>query len=77
MISKKNTFAAIHDKKQGKASDKWESYLEFYDELFTPLKKNPITLLQIGVQNGGSLETYAEYPKISLQNSERKMAILL
>lgn len=61
MISKKNTFAAIHDKKQGKASDKWESYLEFYDELFTPLKKNPITMLEIGVQNGGSLETYAEY----------------
>lgn len=61
MATKKSTFATIHEKKQGKASDKWESYLDLYDELFTPLKKNPVTMLEIGVQNGGSLETYGEF----------------
>ena len=59
MTSKKSTFATIHEKKQGKASDKWESYLDFYDELFTPLKKTPVSMLEIGVQNEESLETYA------------------
>ena len=61
MDSRKSTFTTIHENKQGKASDKWESYLDFYDQLFMPLKKNPVTILEIGVQNGGSLETYAEY----------------
>jgi hypothetical protein len=51
----------IHENKIGKVSDKWDSYLDFYDNLFQPYKNNPISMLEIGVQNGGSLETYADY----------------
>ena len=48
----------IHKNKTGKVSDKWESYLPFYDELFAKYREQNISLLEIGVQNGGSLETW-------------------
>jgi hypothetical protein len=51
----------IHISKIGKVSDKWESYLSFYDAIFSHLKNKPVSLLEIGVQNGGSLETWAQY----------------
>ena len=51
----------LHRNKTGKISDKWASYLPYYDQLFAPLRKQPITLLEIGVQNGGSLETWSNY----------------
>lgn len=51
----------IHVSNKGKVTDKWESYLSFYDEIFFPLKNKPINLLEIGIQNGGSLETWAQY----------------
>ena len=52
---------SIHRVKTGKVSDKWQSYLGYYDGLFGPLRQAPVTLFEIGVQNGGSLETWAEY----------------
>ena len=51
----------IHRSKTGKASHKWASYIDYYDSLFAPLRNAPISLLEIGVANGGSLETWAEY----------------
>lgn len=51
----------IHRGKDGKVSDKWASYLPFYDELFSVFREQPIDLLEIGVQNGGSLETWSTY----------------
>jgi GT2 family glycosyltransferase/glycosyltransferase involved in cell wall biosynthesis len=44
-----------------KVSDKWSSYLRLYDHLFSHLRDRPISLLEIGVQNGGSLELWAKY----------------
>lgn len=51
----------IHMEKTGKVSDKWESYLNFYSTIFSGLNYSRLSLLEIGVQNGGSLETWAEY----------------
>ena len=51
----------IHLAKTGKVSDKWDSYLSFYSSIFTDLNYRRLSLLEIGVQNGGSLETWAEY----------------
>jgi hypothetical protein len=44
----------------GKCSDKWESYLEVYEaELLSfRCRETPISLLEIGVQDGGSLEIW-------------------
>ena len=54
---------ALHRNKTGKVSDKWASYLAYYDTLFGPLREQPLTMLEIGVQNGGSLETWSRYFK--------------
>ena len=51
----------LHRTKTGKVSDKWASYLPHYDALFAPLRHAPISMLEIGVQNGGSLETWSSY----------------
>lgn len=53
----------LHRNKTGKVSDKWSSYLPYYDQLFASLRDRPIKLLEIGVQNGGSLETWSNYFK--------------
>jgi hypothetical protein len=55
------SLAEIHRKKIGKVSDKWSSYLDFYDDKLWYLQDSNINLLEIGVQNGGSLETWARY----------------
>lgn len=48
-------------------SDKWDIYLSEYERLFRSLKQMPVTLLEIGVQNGGSLEIWEKYfPNASL-----------
>ena len=51
----------IHREKKGKVSDKWGSYLPFYDELFEKYRTKKLSLLEIGIQNGGSLETWGEF----------------
>jgi len=55
------TVSALHHNKQGKISDKWASYLTYYDFLFAPVKDAPINMFEIGVQNGGSLEIWGQY----------------
>src|SRR4051812_35132651 len=45
----------------GKVSDKWELYLREYDRLFLDFRDKTFRLLEIGVQNGGSLEIWAKY----------------
>ncbi len=60
-MSNKKTIWDIHHSKTGKSSDKWSSYLRYYDRLFERERDKAIRLLEIGVQNGGSLDTWAEY----------------
>jgi hypothetical protein len=55
------TINEIHRGKKGKLSNKWDSYLVYYDSLFLPIREESISLLEIGVQNGGSLDTWSEY----------------
>ncbi len=51
----------IHRTHTGKVSDKWDSYLDFYDRIFAPYRQKSVRILEIGVQNGGSLEVWAKY----------------
>jgi GT2 family glycosyltransferase len=57
----KTTLRSVYETHQGKVSDKWALYLEVYDNLFSGLREKEISLLEIGVQNGGSLEIWAKY----------------
>ena len=51
----------LYKKHNGNISDKWQLYLRVYDEIFEGLKDKSIRLLEIGVQNGGSLEIWGKY----------------
>ena len=56
-----NTLLEFYKNHTGKVSDKWELYISEYDEKFAPYKNSPIKLLEIGIQNGGSLEIYSKF----------------
>lgn len=55
------TLAEMYACRKGKVSDKWASYLTLYEREFSFSRRNVRNLLEIGVQNGGSLEIWAEY----------------
>ncbi|HUX82751.1 MAG TPA: class I SAM-dependent methyltransferase [Halothiobacillus sp.] len=57
----KNTLQDLYAKHQGKVSDKWSLYLAEYERLFSYFRNSPVRLLEIGVQNGGSLEIWGCY----------------
>lgn len=54
-------YTKIFENHKGFASDKWSLYLEKYEEIFKPYRTKRLNLLEIGVQNGGSLEIWAKY----------------
>ncbi len=56
-----STLGDISKAHQGKVSDKWSSYLEEYQRLFCDFQDRPVSLLEIGIQNGGSLEIWGKY----------------
>ncbi len=57
------TLVELHKRRTGKVSDKWELYLSVYENLFERYRLQNGSLLEIGVQNGGSIETWCEYFK--------------
>ena len=54
-------FKTLHQIHKGKITDKWQQYLSSYDAILSPYKNQKINLLEIGVQNGGSLEVWSKY----------------
>jgi glycosyltransferase involved in cell wall biosynthesis len=55
------TLQQLYLEHKGKLSDKWTLYLSEWDRLFTPYRNQGIRLLEIGIQNGGSLEIWAAF----------------
>src|SRR5688500_13843298 len=55
------TLKSIYHDHRDKESDKWALYISEYDRLFYELRDREINVLEIGVQNGGSLEIWARY----------------
>ncbi len=51
----------LYGEHQGKVSDKWPIYLAEYDRLFSGFREQPVRMLEIGIQNGGSLEIWSKY----------------
>ncbi|MBI1417914.1 MAG: glycosyltransferase [Limimaricola sp.] len=51
----------LYEAHTGRISDKWSGNLSHYDRNFATLRDRPVRLLEIGVQNGGSLEIWAKY----------------
>jgi hypothetical protein len=55
------TLGQLYSLHKGKVSDKWSSYLIEYERIFSEYRNRPVRLLEVGVQNGGSLEIWAQY----------------
>ncbi|MFM0231730.1 glycosyltransferase [Paraburkholderia sediminicola] len=55
------TLRQLYELHAGKVSDKWSIYLDEYERLLAPYRNRQINLLEIGIQNGGSIEIWAEY----------------
>lgn len=55
------TLRQLYEEHQGKVSDKWSLYLDEYQRIFSEFENDPVRMLEIGVQNGGSLEIWANY----------------
>lgn len=55
------SYEKIHHEHSGKVSDKWGIYLSTYSEIFEPYRNKSINYLEVGVQNGGSLEIASKY----------------
>ena len=51
----------LYSEHRGKVSDKWSIYLSEYDRLFSSYRDRPVRILEIGIQNGGSLEIWSKY----------------
>ena len=46
---------------RGEVSGKWQCYIPVYEAIFAEYHDKRVSLLEIGVQNGGSLGVHAEY----------------
>ncbi|WP_261540739.1 glycosyltransferase, partial [Burkholderia multivorans] len=55
------TLKQLYQEHHGKVSDKWSLYLAEYDRIFESYRSGEINLLEIGIQNGGSLEILSKY----------------
>ncbi len=51
----------LHLAQRGKVSDKWSAYFPVYERTLGPLRQRPLSMLEIGVQNGGSLDVWSRY----------------
>jgi hypothetical protein len=60
-LTANNDFAKVHLEHRGKVSDKWSFYLQEYERLLSPMRLKDISLLEIGIQNGGSLDIWNKY----------------
>jgi hypothetical protein len=56
-----NTLQDLYAEHHGKVSDRWTLYLDVYQRLLAPMRERPVRMLEIGVQNGGSLELWSRY----------------
>ena len=57
----KKTLQQIYAEHHGKVSDKWAIYLAEYERLLAEYRDAPVRLLEIGIQNGGSLDIWSKY----------------
>lgn len=56
-----NSLAELYAGHAGRVSQKWAGYLVAYDDVLAPRRPDRLTLLEVGVQNGGSLEVWSRY----------------
>ena len=58
---KQKNFKQLYKEHKEKLTDKWSMYLDEWDGLFEAFRDKEISLLEVGIQNGGSLEIWSKY----------------
>ncbi|MSQ55727.1 MAG: class I SAM-dependent methyltransferase [Betaproteobacteria bacterium] len=56
-----NDLERLFFSERGRPVHKWRHYLEIYDRHFAALRGKPLTLVEIGVYKGGSLQLWRSY----------------
>ena len=57
----RNDLERVYYRHGGRLAHKWHHYLEVYDRFLTVRRGTGVRLLEIGVDQGGSLEIWREY----------------
>ncbi len=63
-----NDLERFYFNKEHKILNKWMHYFEAYDRFFSKYRGKDITVLEIGVFKGGSLQMWKDYFKTSINN---------
>lgn len=61
LVTRRPTLQALVEWHAGNNVDKWEANLQRYERELAELRDRPISVLEIGVNNGGSLDVWADY----------------
>ena len=56
-----NSLLSISKNHAGNSFHKWEHYIAEYDERLSKFRNKNVSLLEVGVQNGGSLQLWKKY----------------
>jgi hypothetical protein len=56
-----DSLATLYAQHTGRVSQRWSSYLDVFERTFGPMREQQVRILEVGVQNGGSLELWAQY----------------
>ncbi len=56
-----NPLRAYFEANQGRLIHKWMHYFDIYDRHFAPFRDRPVTVLEFGVSQGGSLQMWKSY----------------
>jgi SAM-dependent methyltransferase len=56
-----DTYRELFEAHEGRAVRKWDHYFEIYDRYLSEFRGKPVTMLEIGVADGGSLELWRKF----------------
>lgn len=60
-MNPQNDLQRYFDRNENRLIDKWNHYFEVYDRHFSRFRYKPVTVLEIGVFQGGSLQMWKHY----------------
>jgi len=61
MVNSRSSLRSIYADHNGKVSDKWAIYIDEYERVLEKHRDQAVNLLEIGIQNGGSLEIWDKF----------------
>ncbi|MDQ1547643.1 MAG: hypothetical protein QOH69_2547 [Actinomycetota bacterium] len=60
-MAEKNELTRYFFDNPGRLINKWRHYFDIYDRHLAPFRRRPVTVLEIGIYHGGSLQMWKKY----------------